>query len=145
MSKIDYKDHIYALIMAGGGGTRLWPRSREQTPKQFLKLFAGRTLMEMTADRLSKFLAWDKIFVSTATNDYAKRIRKLIPQLRDDNIIIEPVRRDSGPAHALGTAYIFKKDKDAVIINAATDHLVHPETNYKRVMFAAAHTAYKDD
>src|SRR5260221_4221675 len=95
-----YRDHMYALIMAGGGGTRLWPLSREHTPKQFLKLFGKESLMEITAKRLLHLLPWDRIFVSTATDEYAATIKKLLPDLPHEDIIVEPVRRDSAPAYA---------------------------------------------
>ena len=141
----NYKEHVFALIMAGGGGTRLWPKSLEKTPKQFLKLFHGKTLTEITADRISKFVPWERIFVATSSESYAKEIRKLLPELKPENLVIEPVRRDSGPAHALSTAVIYKRDPDAVIINAATDHLVRPEIHYKHVMLAASSVAYEGD
>lgn len=142
MAADTYRDHMYALIMAGGGGTRLWPLSREHTPKQFLKLFGKASLMEITAKRLRMFLPWEKIFISTATEGYAKVIRKLLPEVPKANIIVEPIRKDSAPAHGLGAAHIFKKDPNAVIINAASDHFIHPESNYKKTMLAAAEVAY---
>ncbi|MCX7928117.1 MAG: sugar phosphate nucleotidyltransferase [Patescibacteria group bacterium] len=137
-----YRQHLYGLIMAGGGGTRLWPLSNENNPKQFLKLFGGKTLIEITAYRLNSFLPWERIYVSTATSAYAEKIRQLLPSIPQENIIIESVRRDSGPAHGLGALYIFKKDKDAVIINAASDHLVNPEKNYEKTMYAASNVAF---
>jgi mannose-1-phosphate guanylyltransferase len=134
---------MYALVMAGGGGTRLWPLSREATPKQFLRLFGKESLFEITVKRLSKLLPWERIYVSTATEAYAKEINRLLPEIPKKNIIVEPVRRDSGPAHALGAAYIYKYDPEAVIINAASDHLVTPEKNYRSTMEVAAQVAYE--
>src|SRR3990167_7359437 len=104
-SKGNYKDHLYALILAGGGGTRLWPRSLEKTPKQFLKIFGGKTLTEITGERLFKMLPWEKIFVVTTTKDYGDTIRKLLPKVPAANVIVEPERKDSAAAHALGAAY----------------------------------------
>lgn len=141
-SKYLYREHVYALIMAGGGGTRLWPVSRDAHPKQFLNLFGEDTLIQITGRRLNKFLPWEKIYVSTATPDYAKRIKQLLPDVPSENIIIEPIRRDSGPAHGLGACYIYKKDPEAVIINAASDHLVTPEKNYRDTMYAACNIAW---
>jgi mannose-1-phosphate guanylyltransferase len=145
MEENQYKSHMYALIMAGGGGTRLWPISREKTPKQFLPLVNSQSLFQITAHRLSKLLPWDRIYVSTATEEYAKEIVKQCPSILKENIIVEPVRRDSGPAHTLGALYIFKKDPQAVIINAASDHLVNPEKNYRATMDTAAKVAYSGD
>lgn len=140
-----YKNHMYALIMAGGGGTRLWPLSREETPKQFLKLFGETSLIEITAKRISHMLPWEKIFVSTATLEYAKTIRKLLPQIPKENIIVEPVRRDNAAAHGLGAIHIMRKDPQAVIINAASDHFIKPEQNYRKTMLAACEAAYSGD
>lgn len=145
MEANEYKDHMYALIMAGGGGTRLWPISREKTPKQFLPLVGNQSLFQITAHRLSKLLPWERIYVSTATDEYAKEIKRQCPSILKENIIIEPVRRDSGPAHTLGALYIFKKDPQAVIINAASDHLVNPEKNYRGTMDTAAQFAFSGD
>jgi len=145
MAEKSFNNHLYALIMAGGGGTRLWPRSRNATPKQFLKLFGKKTLMEITVERLSNFLPWEAIFVSTATDEYAKEIKKLVPRLKTENIIVEPSRRDTAPAHGLGALYIHKKDPEAVIINAASDHFINPEKNYRKTMLAAAEAAFGGD
>ena len=145
MASDTYREHMYALIMAGGGGTRLWPLSREHTPKQFLKLFGKESLIEITAKRLLHLLPWDRIFVSTATDEYASTIKKLLPDLPNENIIVEPVRRDSAPAYGLGALHILKRDPDAVIITTASDHFIHPESNYRKTMMAAAEAAYSGD
>ena len=123
----------------------MWPKSRDKTPKQFLKLFEGKTLIEITADRIHKFIDWDKIFCITVSNAYKKEIIKYVPQLYEENIIVEPLRRDSGPAHALGAVYILRKDPDAVIINAAADHLISPERKFIKAMMVAAEAAFKGD
>lgn len=140
----DFRDHVFALIVAGGGGTRMWPRSREKTPKQFLKLFGNQTLMQITSDRLSKFIPWEKIFVITVSNAYRNEILKEVPRIKKSNIIVEPFRRDSGPAHALGAAYIYKKDPKAVIINSAADHLIEPQSEYKKTVLVCAEAAFKE-
>src|SRR3989344_3199339 len=143
MSAKSYKDHLYALVMAGGGGTRLWPRSRDKTPKQFLKLFGNKTLLEITIERLRKFLPWERIFISTATIKYEIEIKRLLPSVPKNHIIVEPARRDTAPAHGLGALPIYKKDYQAVIINAASDHFIRPEKNYKKIMYAASCVAYE--
>jgi mannose-1-phosphate guanylyltransferase len=143
--KDDFKDHIYACILAGGGGTRLWPKSTNKTPKQFLKLFGGKTLSQITSKRLRSFLTWDKIYVVTVSNDYKKELLKEVPLLHPDNIIVEPARRNTAPAHTIGAVYILKKDPDAVIINAAADHLISPDSEYKKTMYAATKVAYRGD
>src|SRR5947209_20626538 len=87
-----------ALILAGGGGTRLRPLSSEENPKQFLRLFAGRSLIEMTFARVAGVV--DGVYIST-TEAYAATTRELLPPLPADRVIAEPSRRDTAPAVAL--------------------------------------------
>lgn len=139
----DYKKHLFALILAGGGGTRLWPRSRNKTPKQFLPLFLdNQTLTQLTFLRFKKLVPVDRIFCVTVSEDYKKEILREVPDFKSENIIVEPARRETGPAHALG-AYIIKKiDPDAVIVTEAADRLVSPVHRYLQVLEAAAFVAY---
>ena len=134
---------MYALILAGGGGTRLWPKSLDKTPKQFLKIFNNKTLVEITGERLNKILPWEKIFVVTTTKSYGDKIKELLPKLPKNNVLVEPERKDSAAAHALGATFILSKDPDAVIINAASDHFVSPQLNYEKTMFAACKFAFE--
>jgi len=145
MEKDSYKDHLYALIVAGGGGTRLWPRSRNKTPKQFLPFFDGKTLTQITAERFNKMVPWERIFVVTTTNDYKKEVVKEVPKLLEENIIVEPVRKNTAPAHGLGALYIYNKDKDAVILNESADHLVSPFRQYSSAMKSAASAVFGGD
>ena len=145
MSKSNYKDHLFALIVAGGGGTRLWPRSRNATPKQFLKLFNNKTLTQITARRFNKIIPWEKIFVVTTTEDYKREVLREIPKFRPENIIVEPRRRNTAPAHGLGAVFIRNSDPDAVILNESADHLVSPLANYFATLKAAAAAAYSND
>lgn len=120
-------NHLYVLVLCGGSGTRLWPVSREDTPKQFAKLFSGQSLFEMTLNRALKVTSPDHIFVSTAEKylNYVKKHTKTIPA---ENIIGEPIRRDTALAIGVASAYIFKKDPEAVVINMASDHLIKPQS-----------------
>ena len=145
MKKTDnYKDHIYALILAGGGGTRLWPRSRNKTPKQFLKLFNNETLTQITARRFNRVLPWGRIFCVTVSDEYKKEIIREVPNFVPNNIFVEPARRDTAPAHGVGAAYVYSKDPDAVIITESADRLVSPVSRYLEVMLAAAKVAYEN-
>ena len=140
--KETYEEHLYALIVAGGGGTRLWPKSRNATPKQFLNLFYKKTLTQITSVRLNKFIPWSNIFVVTVSEAYKKEVTKEVPQIPIDNILVEPARKNTAPAHGLGALYIYKKDHDAVIVNAAADHLVTPVDKYINASKAAAKAAF---
>ncbi len=139
-----YKNHLHALILAGGGGTRLWPKSLNKTPKQFLRLFGGKTLMQITTERFRNILPWEKIYCVTVSEEYKKEILKEIPEFIPENIIVEPARRETGPAHGLGAAYIHQKDPDAVIITEAADRLVKPTMRYLATLKAAAKYAYEN-
>lgn len=139
----EYKNHLYALILAGGGGTRLWPRSRNKTPKQFLKLFDKETLTQVAVDRFAKVLPWEKIFVVTVSDEYKKEIIRECPKIPTTNILVEPARRETGPAHGLGALYIESKDPDAVIMTEAADRVVKPIGRYLETLTAAAKEAYE--
>lgn len=143
MSESNFKEHLYALVVAGGGGTRLWPKSRDKTPKQFLKLFKGRTLTQITLERLHNFLTWEKIFVITTSQEYKRELKSEVGNLHDENIIVEPMRRESAPAHGFGALVISQKDPDAVILNSAIDHIIEPIGKYEDSQMVAAEVAYK--
>lgn len=141
----NYKDHIYALILNGGGGTRLWPKSRNATPKQFLKLFKNKTLNQITSYRLNKMLPWERIYCVTVSENYKKEIRKEVPEFIEKNIIVEPARRDTAAAHAIGATYIYKNDPDAVIINESADRLVSPVNKYLKTLRIAAKVSFENN
>lgn len=144
MAEDNYKDHLYALVLAGGGGTRLWPKSREKTPKQFLKLFFNKTLTQVTIERFSKVLPLEKIFIVTVSNAYKSEIIAEIPNFPAKNIIVEPVRRETGPAHGIGAEFIMHQDPEAVIVTEAADRLVNPVSLYIQTLMAAAKIAYQE-
>lgn len=140
-----YKDHLYALIVVGGGGTRLWPVSRSDSPKQFLKIFNNQTLTQITSYRFNKIIPWEKIFAVTSSENYKAEIIKEIPEFLSENVIVEPFKRNTAPAQALGAAYIYKKDADAVILNEYADHLVDPQREYFKNLESAAQAVYQKD
>lgn len=142
--KRNFKDHLYALVLAGGGGTRLWPKSREKNPKQFLPLFNKQTLTQITLYRLNKILSWERIFVVTVSEGYKREILKEVPQMRSENILVEPARRETGPAHGLGALFIYKKDAEAVIITESVDRLVKPVERYLKILETAAQVAFEN-
>ncbi len=144
-SQGSFKDHLFALIVVGGGGTRLWPVSRNSSPKQFLKLFGGQTLTQITAYRFNKILPWEKIFAVTTSEAYKKEIIKEVPDFVSKNIIVEPLRRNTAAAHALGAVYIAREDPEAVILNEAADHLVDPQREYFKNLLAAAEAVFEKD
>lgn len=129
--------HLYAVVLAGGGGTRLWPKSRQETPKQFLRLYGQKSMLELTVERLTTWLPLDRLIIVT-NQQYAQEVRRLLPQLKTEQIIAEPAKRDTALAMLVGTLYARTLDPEAVIINAAADHIVTDVAEYERIMKAAA-------
>jgi Mannose-1-phosphate guanylyltransferase len=131
-----------ALILAGGAGTRLWPLSSDDNPKQFLRIFDGVSLLEKTADRVSPLVPSESIFIST-NEQYAAKCAALLPRLPKVNILTEPARRNTAPAIALCCFAIEAIAGDAVIAVLASDHYIADEAAFVRVLdraydFAAA-------
>jgi mannose-1-phosphate guanylyltransferase len=134
------KKHLYAVLLAGGGGTRLWPKSRGNTPKQFLKLVSSNTMMQIAAERISKIVPWENIIVVT-NKRYSEDIKAQLPEVKVENIIAEPEKKDTALAMLVGALYAKSKDPDAIVINSASDHIVRDGAEFTRVMKAAAETA----
>lgn len=140
---MNYKDHLWAVILAGGGGTRLWPLSRERNPKQFIKLFEHKTLLQTTAQRLSKLVGWERIFVVTTSNLHGREVEKELPRLPKENILVEPTKRNTAAAHGFAAVHILRLDSEAVILNESADHVVSPNSRYLKCFDDAAQIAYK--
>ncbi len=117
----------YCVIMSGGIGSRFWPLSRESYPKQFLDFFSlGRSLLQMTFDRFAKIIPEENIFIVT-NQKYADLIKKQLPQLKEEQILLEPDRRNTAPAIAYATYHIKACNPNANIIVAPSDHLIFRE------------------
>jgi mannose-1-phosphate guanylyltransferase len=137
-------NHTYAVLLAGGGGTRLWPKSRNKTPKQFLKLTGDRTMMQEAGDRLHKMMAWDHIIVVT-NKLYEDDVKQQLPDIPEQNIIAEPAKKDTALAMLVGALYAKSLDPHAVIMNAASDHTLTDVNEYVRVMQKAVEVASGND
>lgn len=114
----------YALIMAGGVGSRFWPVSRVEHPKQFIDFFGvGRTLIQSTYDRFLKICPPENIFI--VTNEiYADLIRKQLPDIADNQILAEPIMRNTAPCIAYGSMKIAEINPNATIVVAPSDHTI---------------------
>jgi len=135
-------EHFYALIMAGGGGTRLWPLSRKTRPKQMLPLVEERTMFQIAVERLDPLLPPERIFIVTG-RDHVNQLRASVPQVPSENFIIEPFGRDNGPAAGLGTIHIQQRDPNAVIAMLAADHHIADTKRFHSVLNAAFELALK--
>lgn len=112
------------LIMAGGRGERFWPRSRRSLPKQFLSLTNdGKTMIQLTVERLLPMVKKENIFISTNA-DYKELVREQLPNIPDENILCEPIGRNTAPCIGLGAIHIAKKYGDAVMMVLPSDHQI---------------------
>ena len=134
-------EHLYAVIMAGGtGGLMLWPYSRKKTPKQFIDVFGGGTMVESAINRMRELVLPENIYVVTnATGE--KMMRSSLPWFPAENILVEPVARDTAPCIALATAYISKKDPEAVMVAVPSDLLVLDKHSFGEILNAGVAVA----
>lgn len=133
---------LHAMIMAGGGGTRFWPRSRQKKPKQFLQLGGDRSLIQQAYERLEAAVPPERMWVITS-EAYRQETQDHLPALANDHIIGEPVGRDTAPCVALGAALIIKTDPEAVMLVSPADHVIEPVQEFRRAVHAA-HEICKD-
>ena len=137
--------NLYGVILAGGSGTRLWPISRELYPKQLLKLFGNKTLIQQTFSRLKKIIPPEKIYIVTNQSfeeDIYLQLKGL--GMIRENILVEPAQRNTAPAIALASKKIFNKDKSAIILTCPADHLIKPDEEFIRAVKIAFPVAQKN-
>jgi mannose-1-phosphate guanylyltransferase len=132
----------YAVIMAGGHGERLWPLSTPERPKQFLRLFGDRTMLQHTAARVLPLTAKDRILV-VAGAEHAGLVQEQLPWLLPENLVSEPMARNTAPCVALAAAILRERDPEAMMIVLPADHLVHDEERYRQVLRVAVAEAKK--
>ncbi|MDP4272441.1 MAG: sugar phosphate nucleotidyltransferase [Bacteroidota bacterium] len=127
-------DNNYLIIMAGGVGSRFWPMSTSDCPKQFLDVLnIGRTLIQQTADRFEGIVPKENIMVVTSQK-YKLLVREQLHFLTDNQILLEPCMRNTAPCIAYGVWKIIKRNREANIIVAPSDHLITREEDFKNVI-----------
>ena len=132
------KNH-YVAIMAGGIGSRFWPMSRTNFPKQFLDILnTGRTLIQTTYDRFAKFIPTENIYIVT-TEQYRDIIAKQLPEVLADNVLYEPSRKNTAPCIAYISYKLFGLNPNANLICAPADHIINDEEGFKKVCQDALH------
>jgi mannose-1-phosphate guanylyltransferase len=120
---MSHKNHRYVVVLAGGSGTRLWPYSRQATPKQFLKVVGQKTMLQLTAERALKLVDWDHLIIIT-NHAHAALVKKQLPKVNPDHILLEPQGKNTAIAMLIGSLYAKSLDEEAIIINSASDHYV---------------------
>ncbi len=128
---------LFAVIMAGGVGSRFWPRSKKKTPKQLLKIFGEHTMIEATVNRLSGLIDKENIYVITNEIQRPEVINQL-PDVPPENIIEEPFGRNTAACIGLASVIIKAKDPDAITIVLPADHIIKDEEKFKQVLENAA-------
>ncbi|MBI4387608.1 MAG: NTP transferase domain-containing protein, partial [Candidatus Omnitrophica bacterium] len=130
------KSQTWAIVMAGGSGTRLWPASRKRNPKQFLKLFGKKTLIENTIDRVSKVIPKKRIFIITDARQVA-RVRRTFPKIPAHQIIGEPCAQNTAATIGLGALLIQKKDPNAIMAIFPADHVILNVAEFQKCVLKA--------
>lgn len=133
-------EHLYVVILCGGGGTRLWPLSRNNAPKQFIELVGSETLFTKTLKRAQKLVPNKHIFIMTNKN-YIKDVEGSAKEIPPENIITEPEKKNTALAMGVIAGIIHARDNEAVIINLASDHLIANDRVFVETMLSAAKCA----
>lgn len=131
---------LHALIMAGGGGTRFWPRSRQKRPKQFLSLTGERTLLQQALDRIDAPVPAERTWIITGIA-YCEETARQLPALSADHIVGEPVGRDTAACIGLGASLIARQEPNAVMLVMPADHVIEPVADFQRAVRVAEQMA----
>jgi len=133
-------DHYYAIIMAGGGGTRLWPLSRKNRPKQMLQLVDERTLFQSAVARLERVFPFDRIYVVTV-KDMAEELQVQCPDIPKANYLLEPLPRGTASVVALAAVALNNRDPNAVMAVLTADHVISNIEKYHQILHSAYYAA----
>jgi mannose-1-phosphate guanylyltransferase len=129
---------LHAIIMAGGSGTRFWPESRDECPKQLLRFTGERSMIQATVDRLASLVPPERVIVATSAR-LAGAIAAQLPELPADAILAEPAKRDTAPCIGLAALRVTRDDPDAIMAVMPSDHVIGPNGAFQdAIRFAAA-------
>ena len=135
-TKFTMMDNYYAVIMAGGGGTRLWPLSRKASPKQMLPLVGERSLFQIAVDRLDGVFLADRIYVVTVA-EQAKSLQEQCPQIPVENYLIEPMPRGTASVVGLAAIALQQRDPNAVMAVLTADHIFQNVDHFQHLLLSA--------
>ncbi|MDY6851967.1 MAG: mannose-1-phosphate guanylyltransferase, partial [Thermodesulfobacteriota bacterium] len=135
--------HLYAVIMAGGRGTRFWPLSRESRPKQVLPIAGPEPMIRTAVDRVLPLTQAERVLVMTGAA-HAKRVKDILPDLPPENIIAEPVGRDTAPCIGLAAHVIRDRDRGGIMIVLPADHIITNTAVFRDLVLAGASLAGRE-
>jgi mannose-1-phosphate guanylyltransferase len=135
---------LHAVIMAGGSGTRFWPASRRARPKQFLPIAGECTMIAATAQRLAGLVELDHVLVVTS-GDLAPLVHECLPGLPPENVLVEPVGRNTAPCVALAALEVERRAPDGVQIVLPADHVIEPAASFRDSLAAAVAEACREE
>jgi len=136
-------EELYAVIMAGGVGSRLWPRSRVANPKQFLDLLGARTMLQETVDRIEPLIPLERVLV-VVSEQHAQTVLDQVPGLPEENVIVEPGPRGTAPCIGLAATCLKIKDPAAIMAVCPADHHIADPAGFRRAIGAAVEVAEQD-
>lgn len=132
--------NVYAVIMAGGVGSRFWPRSREKSPKQLLEIIGRGTMIQNTLARITDIIPATNTYVVTNKVQKSKVVKQL-PQIPEEQILVEPLGRNTAPCIGLASLFIQRRDPNAVMVVLPADHVMKNEEEFRRVLLLASEVA----
>jgi mannose-1-phosphate guanylyltransferase len=127
---------LHAVIMAGGSGTRFWPKSRRNRPKQLLRLYGDATMLQQTVARIAPLVPPERVLVITGA-DQAEAVRAQLADVPAHNVVAEPCPRDTAPCVGLAATIVAQTDPDATMIVMPADHVIEPAETFRRTVRAA--------
>jgi mannose-1-phosphate guanylyltransferase len=134
---------LHAVIMAGGSGTRFWPASRQEVPKQLLRMGSTRSMLQTTFDRLSGLVSSQHVLVAT-NSQLVEAVVSQLPDLPIEHIIGEPVKRDTAPCIGVAASLVQAADKDGLMIVMPSDHVIEPRSEFHRAIQAGVRLIEQD-
>ncbi len=133
-------ERAYALILAGGSGTRLWPRSRKAHPKQLIDLIPPQTLLQKTYQRIAPLIPPERIYVATGV-EYLNLVQKQLPEVPRENLIGEPTGHNTAPCIGLAALHLARRDPRGIMVSLHADHIIEHEEEFRGLLVAAVQMA----